>query len=140
MLLVERGDNARVGMIARSVRGGWFGWYLVGGLVEDDEPIGSAARRHLRTELGVDFDGDLSEERPLGVIEYLRNPDDLVAPSRHVVALAYAVTPNGEPRSRNPDSSFTWFRLDEFPAPELCLFGQGHTLREYAQLSLAQHA
>jgi ADP-ribose pyrophosphatase YjhB (NUDIX family) len=138
MLLVEQEPNARVGMIARSVRGGWFGWYLVSGLVEEDESMDSAARRHLQAALGVDFYGDLRDERPLGVVEHLRNPDDLVAPSQHVVALAYAVTPKGEPRSQNPESSFSWFRLDEFPQPELCLFGQGHSLREFAQLAIVR--
>lgn len=114
--VIERNTGPEIGKLA-----------LVGGRIYRDETITEAIKRTLATDLGInDFSFYQCEDsKPIIVKQYMQKSevdgDYLYDPTKHAVALTYAITINGDLHPANEASDFVWLKNSKDHQ-----FGYGH--------------
>jgi ADP-ribose pyrophosphatase YjhB (NUDIX family) len=125
LVLLSANTPPRIGLVHRDTYDGRQGWCLVGGAVLRDEPLTTAAKRHIQATLGDGMSLQPSTLQFHEVVEYFTKPElgEFYDPRKHAVAVTYSARVDGQPAPRGEALSFQWFYRDRLPEIE---FGFGH--------------
>ncbi len=115
VLPVRAAGIPEVGLILRQTPHQGLAWCLVGGRLRMGEVVADAARRELRSALGVQDVGHLG--RPDLVVEYPKQaagpgPHD---PRKHAVALTFVVPLDAVTTAQGEAYDFRWYHVDDLP-------------------------
>lgn len=135
MVLYDK-ENKKAGFIKRGEKHA-----LIGGRIGWGESIDEAVKRHLANDTGIgEFDYHLcSPEKPLFIHEYQKADNSKnegkigFDPTKHSIALTYALTTNQNPTWANEATGFRWATEEEVENIDFD-FGQSSVIKKIFSL------